>query len=494
MFPKGNENNQITKENIFSSRTNTLSSNQSSIFDPLRSDNSKSLVSRKNNEEEEESIKINYSVVGPDNKSIKKKKLNGPGEIIGAAPKGTKDQMEKQLMDKEYIIYLQKDLLAKTNMSDYQVEQYLQMQKNIPNNRVFKALYNNNVHKKKFKCLLEFESYIKNLPPMLDWYAAHNIPVTNANFKSKFLSVSIHHVQGTMIMIQNLFPHLKVRMDVVYDSMGVDIVGINLTLVNGLFPIVSEKFYGAPGKKCNGNPKGDLTYAAKFSDTFNFLKTYKFDTYSGNVTNSVNLMNVMNEFKADFFEVSKPYANFFRYCLDTIAHFYLERSVLPPSSEFTIDKLRELFPKEKVYSKCFFYTVSELQNDPDLIEDDDDDDNEIFASFSKLNKYTSDDVTLTIEGEKALSKNVGKDGSNSGGINTEGLKENSDSIDVNHLIPRDYETCSRRIHSLMVLYVKNNLLPAGVHVHSEETGSGIKQTANGHPNKLEIEDDGPADF
>ena len=69
-------------------------------------------------------------------------------------------------------------------------------------------------------------------------------------------------------------------------------------MVNGLFPIVSEKFYGAPGKKCNGNPKGDLTYAAKFSDTFNFLKTYKFDTYSGNVTNSVNLMNVMNEFKA----------------------------------------------------------------------------------------------------------------------------------------------------------------------------------------------------
>lgn len=190
----------------------------------------------------------------------------------------------------------------------------------------------------------EYIMRVNTLLPMLDFYRCSNV-------SGQFCSLA--HIQGTALIIEKFLPFYQMNTEPILDERK-KLKAINVRLVNRLFPTNEIRLYGVPGKTDTiGGEKATLTYAEKLAGCFPFLKTYTFKEGGNIATHINNLLNVLNEYKESYnaangYPIEGNYVTMWRYSLDTIAHYYLERSLIPDMSEFTLNKLLDAFPLDSM--------------------------------------------------------------------------------------------------------------------------------------------------
>ena len=193
---------------------------------------------------------------------------------------------------------------------------------------------------------MTFREYIlrsKSFLPMLDDY---NFSKVEKQFSS------IAHKPGTSIIIEKFFPFYTMNEEAIRDDKRLK--AVNITLINSIFPSDRIRLYGVPGKNdAIGGEKGALTYAEKLSGSFGFLKKYSFKESPALSQSLENLLIVINEYKNSYnavngYPICENYSMMWRYALDTIAHHYLEKNLIPDASEFTLEALLKAFPLAKM--------------------------------------------------------------------------------------------------------------------------------------------------
>lgn len=222
----------------------------------------------------------------------------------------------------------------------------------------YDMFYTNSFHKIK-KSLMQYDSYIMNIGPVLSDYI-----VTVAKFKGSDGWCSIHHEPGTMFILGKMFPYYRFSTPKVVLNNDSKIRGIQLKMQSLINPKVVYYYYGVPGVTESGNTrsfgvgsqdKTTYTYAEKFSNVFNFLKTYNINhNYSGSAD---MFINSLNEYKGFFDKVHPRHKFVFNLILDAIGHAYLDNGTIPDN--LTTKTLLEFLPVSDLYNDKFVFMKDE---------------------------------------------------------------------------------------------------------------------------------------
>lgn len=320
--------------------------------------------------------------------------------------------------------------------------------------KTLKGFYNNKFHKGREWTVLDYEAYINTLLPPLRWCQATMVEDNKSNVQ--FISFS-HHA-GTLTFLRSFFPYMNITTEAFFDN-NHNVVATNLILEDLNHPCRKMSYYNAPGSTKSygvGGKKSELTKAMKYHDVFKFLSTTYFPKNRENYYNLDNLLNVMVDFKAEFTYIHPSYEEIFFYALDSIAHFYISKKILPPRQKFNKNLLMSIFKPMKIKeNNSIFYTDEEIEEDPDLKTLDNviikDDDIEEFGDIDEMANFIINDEVR--EKVKKLLEDKRK--------NILEIKKLL-GLTINTLkIPRDFLTLREIFYKKITSYY-GNLLPKGV--------------------------------
>ena len=274
----------------------------------------------------------------------------------------------------------------------------------------------------------DYENALNYMHFPLDMAAA----VSTTNFTSIYMNGT------TPALLKMFYPHCDYQEVVTKDN---DLLPAysKITLTNK-FTHVSCTYEDArcAGKYQVGDLRSELTSTRKHGSNFPIIQT--FSLKGSNIEDMKNLLEVLKEYKNKFYFSDNMQQFRFRHSIDEIAYAYLERSVVPSKSKFTVKILMELFnPDVLMKDPALFYTTAELEKDPSLV-----------------NSIPMDYPSKSIVGQNinATPQNaINKDTQNTGEL------EGCPRVAPRSPIPRDYVTTKIWFRNNVWQYINNNRLP-----------------------------------
>ena len=290
------------------------------------------------------------------NSNGKQSRSSGVGKIEGfLEPKKVSALLEENLNLKKSLEESRK-LLEQQSWSDIELALYTSVFLNDfdPNN-AYQEIYNNNIYGKKMT-IVEKEAIIRSIPPALSYYS---VACSSGQW------CSMYHVSGTIPILQQMFPFHSFSIENVFLNANKDLKGLQMKMTSRIFPKDNVWMYGTPGKtgessKFASGSKEKLTetYASKFANCFECLKTIKLLPNEETKERATNMLHALNSYKACYYDIVYPYSRFyFNLVLDTIGHFYLNRGLLPKN--LTLENLLTAFPPEDMIKSDLFLSREE---------------------------------------------------------------------------------------------------------------------------------------
>ena len=367
------------------------------------------------------------------------------------------NKIEKTEMDKK-IIDLQEKLIEKNNIDAINnvniLNNYQEHLRDLIDNPKIKMFYNNKFHKIKIKNIIQYEQLLNSLLPPLAFVSVSYVA-------KQYLSV--HHEAGTEIIMQFFMPYYLYSIDYYRDSRGV-LQASTLTRIFPEFPFIKLQTSSAVGKTDNiaGGEQGRMTYAEKLSNNFGFLRTVYYKLTLINKENLENLINNVKKLEINLVGVDSAYRQIFNYCIDYIAHYYIQQGIAPKKNRFTFEILMTFFNMDELKKLGIFYTDKEIEENQDLI---------IFNDSPLGN--TMERINSIINSKKDLIKDEIDDSqediyyyNNSSVLKTNALEPvNAGS---KHLIPRDYFTVRDILHNYIEELIDKKILPRGTNISPNE--------------------------
>lgn len=287
-------------------------------------------------------------------------KNSGEGEIMTLLQAKTKEELIEHIGNMQQILDLLKEKVVKEywTMGELGLYNKVMIANFDPYDNNYRKFYNNKLNPLK-KGPVEIESdIITSIPPALTYYTVSSCISTGAKWSV------LNHSAGTFNILKAMYPYHDFSIVKIFQNNAGSLRGLQMCMTSKLFPKKCTFYYGVPGKvKVQGafeqsEDKIIQTYAEKFANCFNFLKTIKIDETMAADTRA--FLNVINTYKTEFTLVDPEYRFIMDLIIDQIAHFYLNDGLIPSSKEFTIDILNKYFPPEVLYRSDLFLSDREV--------------------------------------------------------------------------------------------------------------------------------------
>lgn len=303
-------------------------------------------------------VAVNTAVI---NNHGNRAKRSGEGEINALLDGKSKQDLVNQICNLQQTIDLLKEKVDRENWTEGELGIYNKvMLKNFdPDNNDYNKYYNNNIQPIK-RSIVQIEAIIKEIPPALSYYTVSGV------FSSGQKWAVLNHSAGTINILNEFYPYHDFSIVKILQNNSGTLRGLQLCMQSKLFPKKITYYYGVPGKV--EAPSGAFkqsedkiiqTYAEKFANCFNFLKTIKIDP---NVAaDAKNFLGTINYYKNQFLIVHEDYKFVFDLIIDQIAHFYLDNGQIPSSKDFNSDVLLKCFPIDDMYKSDLFYSDEEAE-------------------------------------------------------------------------------------------------------------------------------------
>ena len=290
------------------------------------------------------------------NSNGKQSRSSGVGKIEGFLDNKKVGALLEENLNLKKSLEEARKLLDQQSWSDIELALYTSVFLNDFNpSKAYQDIYNNDIYDKKLT-IVEKESIIRSIPPVLSYYSVACSPGQWC---------SMYHVSGTVPILQKMFPLHSFSIENVFMNANKDLKGLQMKMTSRVFPKDNVWMYGTPGKtgessKFASGSKEKLTetYAEKFANCFECLKTIKLIPTEDTKKRAADMLHALNSYKACYYDIVYPYSRFyFNLVLDTIGHYYLSKGLLPKS--LTLEHLLTAFPPEDMIQTDLFLSKEE---------------------------------------------------------------------------------------------------------------------------------------